>query len=146
MTGLFLFTFYISNIEYVFFSVENITRNINNDGLLIRYMHANGASLFFIVVYLHILNMNLYDFLKNFNVGRNLGFVKSVGDGVVKAIGLKNVVYNIMFQITRGNIPYLNKVLTYIFNIFLILILILIVIMIIHIPFNCGIEAEEIPD
>ena len=58
LTGLLLSIFYIPNIDYAFLSVENIMRNINY-GWLIRYMHANGASFFFIVVYLHIFR-NLY--------------------------------------------------------------------------------------
>lgn len=36
-----------------FVSVEHIMRDVNN-GWILRYMHANGASMFFIVVYIHI--------------------------------------------------------------------------------------------
>lgn len=44
---------YISNLNLAFLSVEHIMRNVNN-GWLLRYIHSNGASLFFIVVYIHI--------------------------------------------------------------------------------------------
>jgi ubiquinol-cytochrome c reductase cytochrome b subunit len=53
VTGIFLAMHYIPNIEFAFISVEHIMRDVNN-GWLIRYLHANGASMFFIVVYLHI--------------------------------------------------------------------------------------------
>jgi len=44
---------YTPHIDLAFSSVEHIMRDVNN-GWLIRYMHANGASMFFIVVYSHI--------------------------------------------------------------------------------------------
>jgi len=53
LTGVFLAMHYTPNIELAFGSVEHIMRDVNN-GWLIRYMHANGASMFFIVVYCHI--------------------------------------------------------------------------------------------
>jgi ubiquinol-cytochrome c reductase cytochrome b subunit len=53
ITGITLGMHYTGNIEYAFLSVENIMRNIQY-GWLIRYIHANGASLFFLFVYLHI--------------------------------------------------------------------------------------------
>lgn len=53
VTGVFLAMHYTPHIDYAFISVEHIMRDVNN-GWLIRYMHANGASLFFIVVYCHI--------------------------------------------------------------------------------------------
>jgi len=45
---------YCSDVNYAFLSVEHIMRDVNN-GWLIRYVHANGASMFFLVVYIHIL-------------------------------------------------------------------------------------------
>lgn len=51
--GLFLAMHYTANIEIAFRSVVHICRDVNN-GWLIRYTHANGASLFFICLYLHI--------------------------------------------------------------------------------------------
>lgn len=53
LTGIFLAMHYTSHIDLAFNSVEHIMRDVNN-GWLIRYMHANGASFFFIVVYVHI--------------------------------------------------------------------------------------------
>jgi len=53
ITGLVLSMFYIPNVELAFYSVERIMRDINN-GWLIRYMHSNGASFFFILLYLHM--------------------------------------------------------------------------------------------
>ena len=53
LTGIFLAMHYTPHIDYAFNSVEHIMRDVNN-GWLIRYLHANGASMFFIVVYCHI--------------------------------------------------------------------------------------------
>nr|YP_008475244.1 apocytochrome b [Candida blackwelliae]AGS44562.1 apocytochrome b [Candida blackwelliae] len=52
-SGIFLAMHYSSNIELAFNSVEHIMRDVNA-GWLIRYIHANGASFFFICLYLHI--------------------------------------------------------------------------------------------
>jgi len=53
LTGIFLAMHYVADISLAFESVEHIMRNVNN-GWFIRYAHANGASLFFIVIYAHI--------------------------------------------------------------------------------------------
>nr|SPP23457.1 cytochrome b [Graphium androcles] len=53
MTGLFLTMYYTANIELAFFSINYICRNVNY-GWLIRTLHANGASFFFICIYLHV--------------------------------------------------------------------------------------------
>jgi quinol-cytochrome oxidoreductase complex cytochrome b subunit len=53
ITGIFLAMHYTPHIDYAFNSVEHIMRDVNN-GWLIRYFHANGASMFFIVIYCHI--------------------------------------------------------------------------------------------
>nr|YP_010394356.1 apocytochrome b [Phytophthora kernoviae]UXG56203.1 apocytochrome b [Phytophthora kernoviae]DAZ88364.1 TPA_asm: apocytochrome b [Phytophthora kernoviae]DAZ88797.1 TPA_asm: apocytochrome b [Phytophthora kernoviae] len=53
LTGIFLAMHYTPHIDLAFNSVEHIMRDVNN-GWLIRYTHANGASFFFIVVYVHI--------------------------------------------------------------------------------------------
>jgi len=53
LTGIFLAMHYTPHIDYAFSSVEHIMRDVNN-GWLIRYLHANGASMFFIVTYSHI--------------------------------------------------------------------------------------------
>jgi quinol-cytochrome oxidoreductase complex cytochrome b subunit len=53
VTGIFLAMHYTPHVDLAFYSVEHIMRDVNN-GWLIRYLHANGASMFFIVVYCHI--------------------------------------------------------------------------------------------
>ena len=53
LTGIFLAMHYTPHIDLAFSSVEHIMRDVNN-GWLIRYAHANGASFFFILVYIHI--------------------------------------------------------------------------------------------
>lgn len=53
LTGVFLAMHYTPHIDLAFASVEHIMRDVNN-GWLIRYLHANGASFFFIVVYAHL--------------------------------------------------------------------------------------------
>nr|AVJ52615.1 cytochrome b [Diolcus variegatus] len=53
LTGVFLAMHYTANIELAFSSVIHISRDVNN-GWLLRYTHANGASLFFICLYMHV--------------------------------------------------------------------------------------------
>ncbi len=52
-TGIFLAMHYTPHTAYAFDSVERIMRDVNF-GWLIRYVHMNGASMFFIVVFIHI--------------------------------------------------------------------------------------------
>ncbi len=53
VTGIVLAMHYVPHVDYAFASVEGIMRDVNY-GWLIRYMHANGASMFFIAVYIHM--------------------------------------------------------------------------------------------
>lgn len=53
VTGIFLAMHYTPHVDHAFDSVERIMRDVNY-GWLIRYMHAVGASMFFVAVYLHI--------------------------------------------------------------------------------------------
>jgi ubiquinol-cytochrome c reductase cytochrome b subunit len=53
VTGIVLAMHYSAHITTAFDSVEHIMRDVNS-GWLLRYMHMNGASFFFIVVYVHI--------------------------------------------------------------------------------------------
>ena len=53
ITGIFLAMHYTPHVDLAFASVEHIMRDVNN-GWLIRYIHANGASMFFIIVYSHM--------------------------------------------------------------------------------------------
>nr|AIE42887.1 cytochrome b [Poecilia sarrafae] len=71
LTGLFLAMHYTSDISMAFSSVAHICRDVNY-GWLIRNMHANGASLFFICIYLHIgrgLYYGSYLFKETWNIG-----------------------------------------------------------------------------
>ncbi|MDB5361948.1 MAG: cytochrome c1, partial [Rhodospirillales bacterium] len=52
-SGIFLAMNYTPNADLAFSSVERIVRDVNY-GWLLRYIHMNGASMFFIVVYIHI--------------------------------------------------------------------------------------------
>jgi len=54
ITGLALAMHFTANIDLAFLEVEHIMRDVNY-GFLLRYIHANGASMFFIVVYIHTL-------------------------------------------------------------------------------------------
>ena len=53
MTGLFLALHHTPHVDLAFNSVEHVMRD-DEGGWLLRYMHANGASMFLIVVHLHI--------------------------------------------------------------------------------------------
>jgi quinol-cytochrome oxidoreductase complex cytochrome b subunit len=58
LTGIFLVMNYSSHTSLAFDSVERIMRDVNY-GWLLRYLHMNGASMFFILVYIHMFR-NLY--------------------------------------------------------------------------------------
>ena len=53
VTGIVLAMHYTAHVDYAFDSVERIMRDVNY-GWLIRYIHVNGASMFFILVFIHI--------------------------------------------------------------------------------------------
>ena len=53
VTGIVLAMHYVPHVDYAFNSVERIMRDVNY-GWLVRYMHSNGASMFFIAVYIHM--------------------------------------------------------------------------------------------
>ena len=59
LTGIFLAMHYIPHPDHAFASVEHIMRDVNY-GAIMRYVHMNGASVFFIVVYLHIFKAMYY--------------------------------------------------------------------------------------
>nr|YP_636108.1 cytochrome b [Scomberomorus cavalla]ABF74864.1 cytochrome b [Scomberomorus cavalla] len=71
LTGLFLAMHYTPDIESAFASVAHICRDVNF-GWLIRNLHANGASFFFICIYLHIgrgLYYGSYLYKETWNIG-----------------------------------------------------------------------------
>nr|ANX10122.1 cytochrome b [Cynoglossus joyneri] len=71
LTGLFLAMHYTADISMAFSSVTHICRDVNY-GWLIRNLHANGASFFFICIYLHIgrgLYYGSYLYKETWNTG-----------------------------------------------------------------------------
>ncbi len=58
VTGIILAMHYVPHVDYAFNSVQRIMRDVNY-GWLIRDLHANGASMFFLAVYVHMFR-NLY--------------------------------------------------------------------------------------
>ena len=64
ITGIILVMHYTPHVDHAFDSVEHIMRDVNG-GWAIRYIHANGASLFFIAVYMHIFRGLYYVLTKN---------------------------------------------------------------------------------
>jgi Cytochrome b/b6/petB len=61
ISGIFLAMHYTPHIDLAFSSVEYIMRDVPN-GWFLRYVHANGASMFFIVIYSHIFRGLYYGF------------------------------------------------------------------------------------
>ena len=53
ITGIFLAMHYCADITLAFSSIAHITRDVNY-GFILKYLHANGASAFFLCVYIHI--------------------------------------------------------------------------------------------
>nr|AVN68164.1 cytochrome b [Ectoneura hanitschi] len=71
LTGIFLAMHYCPNIDLAFNSVNHICRDVNY-GWLLRTLHANGASMFFICIYLHIgrgMYYSSYKYLLTWFVG-----------------------------------------------------------------------------
>lgn len=71
LTGLFLAIHYTADINLAFNSVNHICRDVNY-GWFLRTLHANGASFFFICIYLHVgrgIYYNSYLFIPTWSVG-----------------------------------------------------------------------------
>lgn len=64
LTGMVLAMHYTPHVDHAFESVERLMRDVNY-GWLLRYIHMNGASMLFIVVYLHIFRGLYYGSYKN---------------------------------------------------------------------------------
>ena len=64
VTGIVLAMHYVPHVDHAFESVEHIMRDVNY-GWLIRYAHANGASMFFLAVYIHIFRGLFYGSYKS---------------------------------------------------------------------------------
>jgi ubiquinol-cytochrome c reductase cytochrome b subunit len=70
-TGLFLAIHYTSRVDTAFLSVVSIMRDVNY-GWLIRRAHANGASIFFLFIYIHIgrsIYYRSYTLTETWNIG-----------------------------------------------------------------------------
>ena len=59
VTGIVLVMHYTPHVDLAFASIEHIMRNVNG-GHMIRYLHMNGASLFFFAVYIHMFRGLFY--------------------------------------------------------------------------------------
>nr|ABD83878.1 cytochrome b [Nyctalus plancyi] len=71
LTGLFLAMHYTSDTATAFNSVTHMCRDVNY-GWILRYLHANGASMFFICLYLHVgrgIYYGSYLFKETWNMG-----------------------------------------------------------------------------
>nr|AAY43281.1 cytochrome b [Pelophylax nigromaculatus]AAY55920.1 cytochrome b [Pelophylax nigromaculatus] len=76
-TGLFLAMHYTADTSLAFSSIAHICRDVNN-GWLLRNLHANGASFFFICIYFHIgrgLYYGSYLYKETWNIGVILLFL-----------------------------------------------------------------------
>nr|ALJ53316.1 cytochrome b [Loris tardigradus tardigradus] len=76
MTGLFLAMHYTPDTTTAFSSVTHICRDVNY-GWMIRYLHANGASMFFMCLFIHIgrgIYYGSFTFLETWNIGIMLLF------------------------------------------------------------------------
>nr|ALO64506.1 cytochrome b [Bombus hortorum] len=77
ISGLFLSMHYCPNINIAFYSISNIMKDMNS-GWLIRLIHMNGASFYFLIMYLHIArNMFYYSFklLQVWSIGVSILFL-----------------------------------------------------------------------
>nr|WAB46325.1 cytochrome b [Einfeldia sp.] len=76
-TGIFLSMHYTADTSLAFYSVNHICRDVNY-GWLLRTLHANGASFFFICIYLHVgrgIYYGSYKYFYTWNVGVILFFL-----------------------------------------------------------------------
>nr|YP_010946971.1 cytochrome b [Sigmella normalis]WGO57728.1 cytochrome b [Sigmella normalis] len=77
ITGIFLAMHYCPNTELAFNSVNHICRDVNY-GWLLRTLHANGASMFFICIYMHIgrgIYYNSYKLVYTWSIGTLILFL-----------------------------------------------------------------------
>jgi ubiquinol-cytochrome c reductase cytochrome b subunit len=110
-TGVSLGMHYTANVDLSFILVEQIMRDVQY-GWLLRYMHANGASLFFLLVYLHIgralySGSYLYPRHKLFNYGVVIYLIMMGTAFLGYFISPKRFIY-IDLIVTHKNGIYLN--------------------------------------
>nr|UBN08816.1 cytochrome b [Neogeoscapheus dahmsi] len=71
ISGIFLAMHYCPNIEMAFYSVNHICRDVNY-GWMLRTLHANGASMFFVCIYIHVgrgMYYGSYKFIQTWFIG-----------------------------------------------------------------------------
>lgn len=115
ITGVSLGMHYTANIDLSFNIVEHIMRDISY-GWLIRYLHANGASLFFLFVYLHIgrslyAGSYVYPRYKLWNIGVII-YILMMGTaflGYVLPFGQMSIWGATVITNLLSAIPYLGK-------------------------------------
>ena len=115
ITGIFLAIHYIGHVDMAFSSVSHLMRDVNY-GWLLRVVHANGASLFFVCLYLHIgrgIYYGSYVFMHTWNIGVVLfllvmitAFVGYVLPWAQMSFWAATVITNIL-----SAIPYVGKIL-----------------------------------
>ena len=105
ITGICLAMHYTPHVDLAFSSVQHIMRDVPS-GWLLRYLHANGASFFFIVVYIHLFRGIYYSsycqprefvwilgvvILLRMIVTAFIGYVLPWGESVCPRGGVENV-------------------------------------------------------
>nr|APX39737.1 cytochrome b [Podagrica fuscicornis] len=153
-TGIFLAMHYCPNIDLAFYSVAHICRDVNY-GWLIRTLHANGASFFFICLYIHIgrgMYYSSYNMIETWMIGVTiffmvmatafLGYVLPWGQmsfwGATVITNLMSAIPyigNMLVQWIWGGFAVDNATLTRFFSFHFILPFIVFALMIIHLMF-----------
>nr|QOY44581.1 cytochrome b [Solenaia oleivora] len=117
ITGLFLAMHYTSNVDLAFYSVSHISRDVNF-GWLMRTIHANGASFFFICLYLHSgrgMYYGSYLAMETWNIGVILMFLTMATAflGYVLPWGQMSFWGATVITNLLSAIPYVGKTLVY---------------------------------
>nr|YP_011014101.1 cytochrome b [Unio vicarius]WQA10182.1 cytochrome b [Unio vicarius] len=117
VTGLFLAMHYTSNVDLAFYSVSHISRDVNY-GWLMRAIHANGASFFFVCIYLHVgrgMYYGSYLAQETWNIGIMLLFLTMATAflGYVLPWGQMSFWGATVITNLLSAIPYVGKTLVY---------------------------------
>nr|YP_009020408.1 cytochrome b [Lamprotula gottschei]AHL24844.1 cytochrome b [Lamprotula gottschei] len=117
ITGLFLAMHYTSNVDLAFYSVSHISRDVNY-GWLMRIIHANGASFFFVCIYLHTgrgMYYGSYLAMETWNIGVILLFLTMATAflGYVLPWGQMSFWGATVITNLLSAVPYIGKTLVY---------------------------------
>jgi len=82
VSGIFLAMYYTPHVDMAFESTERIMRDVSF-GWLIRYIHSNGASFFFIVMYIHMIRSMYYG---SYKYPRELNWILGVSIYVIMMV------------------------------------------------------------